>query len=72
MILSRLEAESSFVDVELLEDFQLSYKLYGGSKPEYCTINGMIELFHLWQEEMQLSSNQSKISKIIPNLQNNK
>ena len=72
MIPYKLEGESSFVDVELLEDLQWSYKPYGGSKPEYCTINGMIELFHLWQEEMQLSSNQSKTSKIIPNLQNSK
>ena len=72
MIPYKLEGESLFVDAELLEDLQWFYKLYGGNKPEYCTINGMIELFHLWQEEMQLSSNQSKTSKIIPNLQNSK
>jgi hypothetical protein len=49
----KLEVESSYVDVELLEDYLLFYKLYGDNNVKKYTPNGKTRFAPSWLVEMQ-------------------
>lgn len=65
MILCKQEGAFLYADAEPLEGFRLSYKLYGGSRRRMFFLNGVTELFLLWQEEMPPWLSLSKIFKTI-------